>query len=323
MLASALASVLPAVASYRWLEEPIRSLPPLSRPRTVALLVGVMLPPILISSSVLLVSNKWLAPGFLSGQLGGVVHPGDVGQDDFHAFVQARYHPCTPEEIRKHALYWDGYLRCQQSLAQGPVKVALVGDSHAEHLFLGLAESAPSTNIAYYILGELPVRSAGDDMARILDHVTQDPDIRAVILSAFWAGRGVPEPELVDTIERLQGAGKDVFVADGIPGFPFDPVQCRNRTTLLFGNTRCEIEIRGNAEVYAKLIGPLRSVVSSVPGVELLQTNRYFCGVDSCSMTDGYKLLYRDALHLNMNGTRFLADHLIADYPNLRAALQR
>jgi len=39
----------------------------------------------------------------------------------------------------------------------GEVDVVVVGDSHAEHLFVGLAEAAPEKNAAFYISGGLPI----------------------------------------------------------------------------------------------------------------------------------------------------------------------
>lgn len=323
LLAAALTSLLPALASYYWVEQPIRMSKQRSHTRTMGLLSAVLLPPVLISAIALPISDQWLAPGFQSGTIGGVIHEGDVGHNEFHRFVQTTYYPCTPDEIRREALYWDDFLRCQQSLPETEVEVALVGDSHAEHLFLGLAEAAPDTNIGYYILGALPVRSSGDGMARILDHVTYSPAIHTVVLTAFWAARGVPEKELTETIKRLQEAGKTVFVTDDVPEFPFDPGQCRNRIALLIAGARCETDSWVNTEAYLDVITPLQSVIRSVPGAHLLETNKYFCGSNSCSMAYGSRLLYRDPDHLNMNGTRFLADHLITDNQQLREALDR
>jgi hypothetical protein len=40
-------------------------------------------------------------------------------------------------------------------------------------------------------------------------------------------------------------------------------------------------------------------------------------------MTRDGRLLFRDRSHLNLNGSRFLAERLLVDYPELVAAVTR
>ncbi len=84
-------------------------------------------------------------------------YTGDIGQLDFHKYVAKRYFICTPESIAKEALKWEGFVRCMQSKPGPDVDIALVGDSHAEHLFLGLAEALPTKNVVFYIRNDLPL----------------------------------------------------------------------------------------------------------------------------------------------------------------------
>ena len=53
----------------------------------------------------------------------------------------------------------------------------------------------------------------------------------------------------------------------------------------------------------------------------MMNTTRYFCGDGRCDMTRDGKLLYRDPNHLNMNGSRFLAQRMLDDNPDFRAAV--
>jgi peptidoglycan/LPS O-acetylase OafA/YrhL len=65
---------------------------------------------------------------------------GDIGHDEFHLYVKENYPLCSDEAILNRAPVWDGLIRCQQSSDNAP-DVAIFGDSHAEHLFLGLTQS--------------------------------------------------------------------------------------------------------------------------------------------------------------------------------------
>jgi len=305
---AAVISIAPALVSYKWVEQPLRSLPDLGRARTAVLVACVTVPAVVAAVIVGQAANHYWMPKYASGEMSK--YRGDIGHDEFHAYVQSHYFPCTPEDIRRHALYWGDFLRCQQSLPSAPVQVALVGDSHAEHLFLGLAEAFPHTNIAYYILSELPIRSASDDMARIIGHVAREDSIRTVIVTAAWKIRGVPVAELESTVREFTAAGKRVFITDDVPDFPFDPVQCRDRKAPILTETECTAENRKSNDAD---VGDLRDVAGAVPGVQMLETSKNFCSGDICSMTNGRNLLYRDYNHLNMIGSRFLAKWLVAN----------
>ena len=61
--------------------------------------------------------------------------------------------------------------------------------------------------------------------------------------------------------------------------------------------------------------------MDAVPGVQLLKTARYFCDDKVCSMNNGEALLYRDSWHLNNVGSRFIANRMLTDFPQFRAAL--
>ena len=182
--------------------------------------------------------------------------------------------------------------------------------------------AVPQTNIAYYILGAMPVRSAGEDMQRILDYVISDQSISTVILTAHWYGRGIPVTELEAELRAIQGSGKRVFITDDNPIFPFDPVQCGVRKAPIVPIGECAIAEASLAPAYDAFRAGLDQIVADVPGVELLLTHRMLCDGELCSMNRGTELLYRDPNHLNLNGTRYVAGRLLAEYPDLAAAMR-
>lgn len=316
-------SLAPAIASYYFVEKPIRFLDFFTSRRKTRLVLTVILTPAIAAVSLYSFADNWLKPRVESGVIGKVINDGAVGQQNYHEFVHGQYFPCLPEKLRQNAPYSHGFLRCHQSKMESPVEVALIGDSHAEQLFPGLAHAFPETNIAYFILGEVPVRSSSEEMAQIIQYVIQDPNIRAVVLTARWELRGVPESKLAATIRDIYNSGKIVFVTDGIPSFPFGPTQCRNAVGLFHSEPRCDVSADSNLRVYDGYIDSLRRAVGQAPGAQLLESNKHLCGPESCSMALGGKLFFRDNNHLNVNGSRFLVDRLISANPDLRQALVR
>ena len=177
--AAAMLSILPAVASYRWVEQPLRQLPPPTARRFFALVGAVVCPPILLATALDFTANHYWLPRYKSGAM--TMHPGDTGWEDFYYHLSHTSYPCSDRAIRDSApkfySQWGEITRCSQSKPGSRIDVALVGDSHAEHLFAGLASALPDKNIVYYIGAEtLPVRSA-PGMGRIIDDVASDPGI--------------------------------------------------------------------------------------------------------------------------------------------------
>jgi peptidoglycan/LPS O-acetylase OafA/YrhL len=318
VLAAAL-SILPALASYQWIEQPSRRLPPLTRPRTLALVGAVVSPPILLAATLGFAANEYWIPRYKSANL-AIAHQADTDWADFFPHLRGTYYPCTDQAIRDNAPEWKGITRCWQSKPSSRIDVALVGDSHAEHLFLGLAEALPNKNIVYYVQYGPPVRSV-TGMDRIIDHVASDPAIETVIVNANWAGRGVPRDELVNTFEAFRSKDKAVFVTDGVPTFGFDAVACEYRMAPILPFAECSEDRALFEAAYAKYYPELRAAVDKVPGVQLLNTAEYFCGNYVCSMNKGADLLYRDKNHLNNIGSRVLANRMLTDFPQFRAAL--
>jgi peptidoglycan/LPS O-acetylase OafA/YrhL len=317
-LAAAL-SLAPALASYRWVEQPIRTLPSLAGRRLGGVATVVLVSPLLVAGVVWSLATDYWQPRYESGSI-PIVHVGDIGETTWHSYVNRTFLPCTPQTIRAHALRWQGILRCQQSQPGRP-SIALIGDSHAEHLFPGLAEQLRRANVAYYIVGNgSGLVTADPDVARIVRYVTTASNIRTVVVSADWQIRGVDRSDLSGILESLKAAGKAVFVLDDVPTFPFDPFGCKYRRGLL-QPTNCSMDVRDFDRERARYYPQLRATVREVSGVGLLNTARYFCDRRRCEMAHGRQLLFRDPNHLNLNGSRFLARRLLRDDRGFAAAV--
>ena len=195
-----------------------------------------------------------------------------------------------------------------------------VGDSHAEHYFLGMAEALPGRNVGYYFRNALPFL---DDprFASAYRALAEDPKVRTIILSVYWFGRRREIPkgeslraELNRVVGFLLGAGKRVFILNDVPTFPFRSTLCKFAGRLGVAN-RCEVDIAVLERQLALYSSDLDAVAAANPGVRVLDTAHMLCAARRCSMASGDKLLFRDAHHFNINGSRLIGARLLAENP--------
>lgn len=246
---------------------------------------------------------------------------GDIGHIEFHQYPFKKFYLCTPESLQKEAQKYEGMIRCFQSKKDRPIDIAILGDSHAEHLFLGLAEALPQKNIVYYEKDTLPL-IGNNEFEQIFNYILSDKKIKGVIFNAYWARRKNETPKnktlkeaFVKTIEALSSQNKDIFIVDDVPDFSFDPKQCKYLRPLSEKNNCIETKnyFYKKYNAYYENLNELRSLQH----VTILNTVKFFCDEQNCSMEKNGELLYRDSNHLNINGSKYLAKELIKKYPIL------
>jgi hypothetical protein len=199
--------------------------------------------------------------------------------------------------------------------------IAIIGDSHAEHLFIGLAEQLSSVNVVYYLQNSLPVVS-NREFEKIFQYVVKDKDITTVILAAFWLGRinSVPENsnlenELIKTAKELTAAGKKVYVTDDVPNFSFPAKQCKYESNWIHTN-KC-VEDRGAFFRQYQKYFPILELVKEKANVQILKTAGYFCNEKFCSMERDGSILYSDRDHLSIRGSKYLGKMIVENNPEL------
>ncbi len=311
------ASVVLAWLTFKWVEKPIR-FGWQFRYKTGALVLGMLAIGALGYSA-----NK--TNGFPDRPVmkeQKVFNVGDIGHDAFHDYYGKHFFTCADPVIQKDAGNWKGVVRCFQSHANRPVTLLLLGDSHSEHLFLGVAEQLPHINVGFYGKGALPFLSK-DEFKLIFDHVLHNPDIKQVVVTAMWASRlsevnkeATLVSELGRTVQALQSSGKKVYLGDDIPKFGFDPQRCKFQRPLT-QSTKCD-EPRENLDSQrAKYLADLEEVVRLNPGVEWIEISSLMCASATCSMARDGQLFYRDNNHLNIPGSQFVGAQIVAKHPGL------
>lgn len=251
-----------------------------------------------------------------------VIHGGDIGHDAFHDYFQQHFFPCAEPSIQNDADAWKGMVRCFQSQPHAQVDLVLLGDSHAEHLFLGLAEALPQLNVAFYVKGALPVLAA-PEFQTIFKHVLSTARIRSVLIAANWEGKlkeqGVAAQLVTDldqTVKALLVAGKEVYVMPDLPQFDFDPQRCKFQRPLT-QSTQCDEFMQNYTAKLQIYLPALQEVQRMNPDMQLMDVSHLMCVDGRCSMARNGQVLYRDNNHLNIPGSQFVGTQIVAKHPRL------
>lgn len=250
--------------------------------------------------------TAYMAPGALnrSAFAPTIAHAGDIGHEEFYGFMQEHYRACEPQELRVATSDWKGVIRCFQSKPGLPT-IAILGDSHAEHLLIGAAEANPGENVAYFLRSGPPTL----DNPRAKDAVQyalQSQTIQKVVIATWWRGEKplFTSAQLVETVTALRRAGKDVYLVEDVPWFPFYPQRCKYTGAAFREENKCDelsAPALANQDFYTSALRE-----GEAAGAKIIRTLPLFCSETSCSMAPGGKLMFRDRHHLNINGSRYV-----------------
>lgn len=195
------------------------------------------------------------------------------------------------DEVRKSSLVFEGVIRCRQSKNDYAVDLVLLGDSHAEHLFMGVAEALPDRNVAFYIRDN-PFQPGTLDS--VMEAIERSTSIKKVVIALYWAWRmdQVPEgsslaKEILKISRRLQEAGKDVYLVDDVPRYSFDLKNCGHRRAFSRRRLQCEIAKADMEKDYSKFLGEMKKSLELNRKLQLVEIRDYLCEGTQCSMQMG------------------------------------
>jgi len=301
-----LLAILLAWITYKVVEKPIRFGKKIRENTKVSALIILML----IIGTLAFFTFIKQGKVFGKGEAIQNLYTGDIGHREFHQYSFEHFYECTPKKIAEKAARWEGYVRCQQSKINQPIDIALIGNSHAEHLFIGLAENLPGKNIVYYVFTGLPSieNKLYEDTFQFLN---QTDSIKHIVISMDWAGKydlDKVEAELLKTADQLIAKGKFVYLIEDVPTFSFDPIRCKG-IRFPYKAEMCT-DLRKTQEYEAML----SRVIKKNKRIRLIKTLKYFCDEQKCGMTHGNKLLFRDTNHLNINGSKYLGSKIVREH---------
>lgn len=312
---AAVVSVAPAMLSFRYIEEPFRNAS-FARVREAApAFLVVIAVPALLAGGMLWADRAVLVPKFEAGEFSTVLD-GGIDTVDYNTWVESISHPCEPAVLFDSSPSWKGYQRCRQSQADEPVTVAILGDSHAEHLFPGLAAALPNDNVAFYINNSGQAYRGDNRMNQVFDFLEQNPSIENIVVSVNWFGKGVATDDMISSLAPLAESGRHIFITDDNPTFAFGPFQCKYAQGLLLPK-RCDMPATDFWAAHDSYTATLHDVAAALPGAVVVDTAKYFCSASTCSMQKDGAVMFRDVNHLNEVGTVYLGGMLVAEHPEL------
>ena len=250
----------------------------------------------------------------------------------------------TPACLAKFSIANSGHDdKCEIFDVQREPTVALLGDSHANAMYLCLAKyySARGDNLVNLGRGgclpfwgvntEIKPNGTGTDcekfMDGFLDYSLMSPAIHTVLLADFGtlyidggdrpvissadpankAASQVYERELRSTIARFRAMKKNVVLVIDYPDVVLDPHSCLARPTLEPVRKVCAAD---QSEIDART-GPYRrlmyNVLESLPSLFYIDVTPAFCDGTNCWAKKGDLLLYRNRDHLSHDGSLYFA----------------
>ncbi len=229
---------------------------------------------------------------------------GDVGHKIYHKYIDEKYNDCEPPQLANSALTWKGFLRCKQS-GEGEFDWVLLGDSHAEHLFLGLAQENPNINIAFYIFGAPPYLNE-EKFKQIFEVISTIQNPKTIFLTMHFVTRVESEKALIEgfgsTISYLQTLGHRVILLGDIPRYDVSPENCKYGESIKQVTQKCSMTF-SNFQKQTQIYELALRKLSSNFGIHFLSVHQPLCNKERCNMILNEKILYRDNHHLNIPGS--------------------
>jgi peptidoglycan/LPS O-acetylase OafA/YrhL len=218
-----------------------------------------------------------------------------------------------------------------------PVTVAIIGDSHAADLFLGLSSHInTNVNVAYFEVVCYPFfgitsNDACAPIENVFNYVIENKQIKTVVLANYWVMRTkdktirlAEDPNNKDrmyifkrlleiTVQKLTAAGKEVVFAFDVPDLNFPPEACLPSrpmaiTKRLQGGD-CKIARKKVEERAEKYVSSAREILVKFPEVIHWDPFNRLCNDQECLVAKDGVLLYRDMNHLSTEGGRWLAEY--------------
>ena len=305
-VALVISAFLLAILTYHFIEKPFRFRYPKASKQKVIFLVITMIT--IGTAGILIYEKKGVTDRKVASPI--IIHEGDIGQTTFFQYLSQNFYSCSPQHLEDKAIKFDNIIRCFQSKKNQPIDIAIIGDSHAEALFIGLSEELPLKNIVYYTQGSLPVLG-NVEFNDIFDYVLSNPSIKTIVLNAYWDKQKNKLPKhttlfngLSSTAKAINKYHKHIIITDDIPVFSFDPKQCKFLRPLSF-KSNC-IQDKGYFDKKYQTYTHTIELLKKNAHITVINTVPLFCNDKNCTMTKNDKLLYRDENHLNIEGSRYI-----------------
>ena len=301
------ASLILAWATYRYLETPVRRSPnPILRASWFPVLGLVML--VAVGALGDLTRSAKGFPGRIAG---------DAWQTLDWPASQVLDKGCQAA-LSVHGDYCQRY-------RQGAVSHVLLGDSHANHFYPGLAAVIARTG-GNLLQIQGPLRLGMDANWSNIDWVIAQPQVDTVFVAYHYGRLQQQDNPFAGAIEKLLAqlfkAGKQVvFIIDN-PEFDFDPRLCTERPAIAqllgAGNNAavlCTESVEFMRRKRSAYDNHVAKLAMTYPELQFIDTFSALCDARQCSPISGKNLLFRDRHHLTLSGSDKVFSGLLLPAP--------
>jgi peptidoglycan/LPS O-acetylase OafA/YrhL len=337
--AAAALSLLPAWASLRWVENPIRTRRLFARPSVLALAAWCVALPILACLGALGLSNVLRSqPALAAWRASQEMHLDHRRGCDLGAPFGSQPRKCSWKVARARGtivLVGDSYA--------GQITEAVVraGNSDGFNVAVATFPACPFFDIRMY--GSTPseaqcrryytrgFRSLLETHPNLVvtsfraDHYTEDSGIRLALgdhgraVSSASAKLSVMERGLETTLKRLNSAGIQVLLVDPVPRHPTTIDSCA-ALQILTGSCPPSVSRRVEDRELADPIRIDREAVRGARWGHRLNLEDHLCTRTRCSDIIHGEVAYRDANHLSVAATRGLTEVFMGAIGHLSAS---
>lgn len=237
---------------------------------------------------------------------------------------------------------------CAMQKPSGHNEIALIGDSHANHLFVGMATYKKNEGVAVFPAScaapFIDVASALRDPKALhvrqysyklidsaYDYVANDRNIKEVVLAhnpscSYKDAVDMQNMDIKDSdviietgmrrsLDKLVAAGKKVIIVKDNPELPFIPQACVVRP-LQFGTggDKCSFDksFYENNKAHSAYNKIVDKVIQDYPTVSSVDISKAMCDESKCYLSRDGNVLYGDKTHLNKYGSRFVAPLILS-----------
>ncbi|EIZ4585574.1 acyltransferase [Escherichia coli] len=237
---------------------------------------------------------------------------------------------------------------CAMQKPSGQNGVAIIGDSHANHLFVGMSEAKAKEGVAVFPAScaapFIDVASALKDPKALhvrqysyklideaYDYVVKDKNIHEVILAhnpscsfndavdmqntAIKDSSVIIENGMRRSLDKLISAGKKVIIVKDNPELPFIPQACvvhLLRSSQGGGKCKFDKAFYSDNKAHNSYNSVIDTVTKDYPSVSVVNLSKAFCDKDTCYISKDGHVLYGDKTHLNKYGSRYVAPLIAA-----------
>lgn len=309
LVALCLASLGLGWLSWRFIERPFRGTRPSALPdrRHFAAAAAAAAAVLMMSAVAVRVADGF--PGRVAERF-----QGEIGRHGLSRGGGTRFYPCTSDVVRDDAETFEDTPACFQSRPDLPITIALVGDSHAGHLFSAVADFALQDVVGVYVRSEVPFGSSPGSQG-IYAELAENTSLTTVIYTMHWPRRFIQfddevgfRAELRATLAAFKSLGVTVLVVGDLPWFASEPASCKYE--VFEGNLRYCTAQRADAADLRQRYGPILAEVTAEIGIPLIPIRNLFCDDRECSMVRDGVIQFFDSNHLNASGARTVGGRL-------------